>query len=129
MRRVLMGDVIAAARVLRVVTRGGRPAVLRGLMRAADAAEDHRRTTGRAHPVLGNGSLMGAAHRYAPAPEPCLDDIAYLEALILVLTELRQWVRAAPTPGPQPRAQSMQRGVAGSCSSRAGAISSPQDSQ
>lgn len=129
MRRVLMGDVIAAARVLKGVARGRRPAVLRDLLRAADAAERHRSTTGRAHPALGNGSLMGAAHRHAPGPEPFLDDIAYLEALIPVLTRLRHRCRAGTAPDPQPRAQSMQRGVAGSCSSRAGAISSPQESQ
>lgn len=99
MRKVLMGDVIAAARVLRGVPRGRRPAVLRGLLQAARRAEGHRKATGRAHPALGNGSLMAAAHRLKPDPEPFLDDIAYLEALILVLTEVRRRRRVGRAPG------------------------------
>lgn len=89
MRPVLIGDVIAAARVLAPLPRGQRAGALRALLARADLADRHRKRLGRAHPRWGNGSLMAAAHAEAPPPEPFLDDPAYLEALICVLWALR----------------------------------------
>lgn len=124
MRPVMMGDVIAAARVLCAARVGDRAALMRRLLRAASLADRHRRRTGRAHPAFGNGSLMAVARRRSSPAEPPLHDPAYLDCLCIVLAALR-----ADAAVVQPRAQSRQRGTVGSSASRRASISSPQDSQ
>ena len=61
MREIVHGDVVAAACALLAVTPEGWEARIAAYLIWADAADRYRRRLGRAHPVWGNGSLMGAA--------------------------------------------------------------------
>lgn len=88
MRRVLHGDVTAAGRALLAAPPATRADLLDRLIAEADAAEAHRRATGRAHPRFGTGSLMAAAMSRPLAPEPFLDDPDYAACLALVLSAL-----------------------------------------
>ncbi len=112
------GDLIAAARVLRLRPVHLRRWCLLRLFAEADAA-DARGVAGRGmHPIWGDGSLMTAALRRGAVPDFGPTDPDYCRCLALVADALAR--RA------QPRAQETQRAAAGSSSSRAGAISSPQ---
>jgi hypothetical protein len=84
-RQVLHGDVVAAARVLCVVPEAARPALLERLLDEAHWADLYRKRTGRAHPVWGDGTLMTAALRRDPPPEPTLSDRRYCGCLVQVL--------------------------------------------
>jgi len=88
MRRVLYGDVTAAARaLLRVEPAARRPLLLR-LFAEAETADAHRLRTGRAHPLFGTGSLMSAALAHPVAREPCLDDPTYAACMAEVFEAL-----------------------------------------
>ena len=145
MRRVLMGDVIAAARAMAAAPPARRGWVLDRICREATRAEAHRQLTGRMHPIWGDGSLMAAALRRPCRPEPGLEDDDYRLAMIEVLEAIRTTASGrstlqgrSKTPGgcpraigsrDYPRAQPTQVGIAGSKASRPGAISSPQSVQ
>ena len=88
MRPVLVGDLIAAARVLRAEPAAARDGCIARLIAEADLADRSRKRLGRPHAVYGNGSLMAAALRRRPAPEPFLSDLAYLDALGRVIAAL-----------------------------------------
>jgi len=88
MRPVLHGDVSMAARVLLSVPDPVRPIRMARLLREAEAADSHRRRTGRAHPVWGNGSLMAAAARLPRGPEPDFDDADYCRCWTVVFDAL-----------------------------------------
>lgn len=88
MRRVLYGDVSAAARALLTAPPGARDRLLARMLTEADAAEVYRRDTGRVHPLWGTGSLMSAALAHAVAPEPHLDDPDYAACMALVFKAL-----------------------------------------
>ncbi|MEM1428785.1 MAG: hypothetical protein AAGG09_04935 [Pseudomonadota bacterium] len=88
MRRVLPGDVAAVARVLCRLPPALRRDRLARLIADAEQADGHRRSTGRAHPTLGSGSLMAAASRLPRVPEPDFDDDLYCRCWILVLEAL-----------------------------------------
>ena len=88
MRRVLSGDVTAAARALLAVPPEARRDLLIRLFAAADAADAHRLSTGRAHPHYGTGSLMSAALAHPVAREPFLDDPDYAACMIEVFEAL-----------------------------------------
>lgn len=122
MRRVMHGDLVAAARSLLTSPPADRPCAIGALLDRAQAADLYRRRLGRAHPRWGDGSLRAAAWRPDLPPEPPLSDRDYLECLIAVLCALR-------ARGRQPRAQEMHLAVAGSRASRSGAISSPHSKQ
>lgn len=66
-----------------------RAAAMVALIEAARLADRYRKRTGRAHPVYGTGSLMGAAAARRQLPEPWLDDPEYLECLAVVIAALR----------------------------------------
>ncbi|MEM1064622.1 MAG: hypothetical protein AAGJ74_03895 [Pseudomonadota bacterium] len=85
MRRVTVGDSLAAARVLTVVPLRHQGWVILRLFCEAARADAHRRKTGRCHPVWGDGTLMTAALRRQPPPEPPLENAAFRAALIAVL--------------------------------------------
>ncbi len=88
MRRVLHGDVTAAARALLAVAPEARGALLARLFAEAEAADAHRRATGLAHPDFGTGSLMSAALAHPVAREPWLDDPAYAACMARVFGAL-----------------------------------------
>ncbi len=89
MKRVLWGDVSAAARVLLGEVPPLRRALARALLREAAAADRFRRAFGRSHPRFGDGSLQAAALRRDAAAERFLDDPDYLSCVLIVLEALR----------------------------------------
>ncbi|TYB82874.1 hypothetical protein [Maritimibacter fusiformis] len=93
MRRVMHGDVVAAGCALLAVPEAGRARLLSRMLAEAEAADRHRRATGRAHPVWGTGSLMSAALARDRVAEPFLDDRAYAECLALVFEVLARRAR------------------------------------
>ncbi|MBC7156020.1 MAG: hypothetical protein H5U20_00730 [Rhodobacteraceae bacterium] len=96
MRPPLIGDAVAAARVLSALPRARRRAVLAALIARAEAGERFRRAEGRAHPVLGNGSLMAACSGWPKVAEPALSDGEWLGCLRLVLAGLARAQRRKP---------------------------------
>ncbi|WP_099823876.1 hypothetical protein [Oceaniglobus indicus] len=89
-----LGDAAAIARVLCAVGPARRAWVLERMLREAGRAAHHRRRHRRAHPLWGDGSLMAAALRRRPGPEPSLADPVFSAALGLVLARLH----AGPAP-------------------------------
>ena len=85
MRPVLHGDIVAGARVLLAVNEADRAALIGHMLDEAGWADAHRKRTGRAHPVWGDGSLMAAALRRRPPREPLLTETDYCTCLIQVL--------------------------------------------
>ena len=102
MRRVLYGDVTAAARALLAAPPETRDRLLVRLFAEAEAADAHRRATGRAHPLYGTGSLMSAALAHTVAREPCLDDPAYAACMADVFEALVARAGQGPQRGPKP---------------------------
>ncbi len=102
MRRLLHGDLVAAARVLLGQPPEGRPAVLARMLDAADRAEAHVARTGRAHPLWGAGCLETAAAHWPMADERWLDDPAYAVCLAMVLGGVarRRSSSSGPNSGP-----------------------------
>jgi len=89
MRPVLIGDVIAAARVLLAQSDAQWPDCVDRLIWRAHVADRYRRRLGKPHTNWGNGSLMAAAAREPQiADEPFLADLRYLRALACVLDRL-----------------------------------------
>lgn len=101
MRPVMIGDLLAAARVLRAQPPAARDAVIASLIAEADLADRWRGHTGRAHPRFGNGSLMAAALARRPAAEPFLSDPEWLDALGRVIVALRIRAKSACVFGEQ----------------------------
>lgn len=91
MRRVLAGDVQAAAGALMAWPASSRSEVLRGWLIRATAADRYRKRFGRAHPDWGNGTLMSLVRRGRHPPEPSLGDMEYLRCCAVVLDGLVAW--------------------------------------
>jgi hypothetical protein len=87
-RQPLLGDAVVAARALRAVPPSARAELLAGILRDAEVAGCHGRTTGQNHPKLGDGSMMAAALLRPLVPEPDLGDREYCRCLALVLLAL-----------------------------------------
>ena len=94
MRRVMHGDVVAAARVLLGLPEQRRRRLCRQMIDEAHAAHRFFRRFGQAHIVWGDGSLMAAAHKRMMQPEPSFSDSVYCACVEMVLHELIEW-RAA----------------------------------
>ncbi|MDQ7079303.1 MAG: hypothetical protein Q9M41_01390 [Paracoccaceae bacterium] len=115
MRRLLHGDLVAAACVLLATRPERRRAMLRGMIRAADKAQRHVERTGRAHPRWGTGCLETVASAQPRMSEPWLDDPDYASCLIMVLKEVAQprqreaSARAAPVSRPTSEPTAMNR--------------------
>ncbi len=90
MRAPTLVDAVAAARALRAVPEADRPALLRRLIREARQACRHVRSSGRAYPRFGDGSLIAAALGHPVAREPGLDDGDYCRCLAAVLLTLAE---------------------------------------
>lgn len=91
MRPILHGDVSNAARALLHVPRPLRQDLCARMIREAEAADVYARTSGRLHPLWGNGSLMAAARKRMLADEPSFDDAEYCACFELVLRGLTDW--------------------------------------
>lgn len=61
MRRVLLGDLTAAAAHLAALPPALRPGAMTRLLQEAHAAHRYMRRMGRPHPLWGDGSLMARA--------------------------------------------------------------------
>ena len=90
MRPVLHGDVVTAARALYARPPGQRTALAARLIEEADRADSFRRTSGRRHPVWGDGTLLSAAARCDLAPEPFLDEADYCDCMMIVFEALME---------------------------------------
>lgn len=88
MRTVLMGDIIAAARVILQAPSVCRKGLLNDMIRQTDAAHHFQKRLGKPHPTWGNGSLLARANCELQVREPYLSDIAYLHALQMVIGAL-----------------------------------------
>lgn len=96
MRPVLHSDVVIAARALLAAPRGQRQALVRGFLRRAVLGDGFRQSTGKIHPIWGDGSLEGAARLSNLAPEPYLDDPEYCRCLITVFEMVLRFRLANP---------------------------------
>lgn len=88
MREPLHGDAVSVARVLLGARPDRRPWVLARLIREAELAHRHFRRLGCAHPLWGDGSLMTAALRRCPLPEPALNRADYCDCLAMTFRAL-----------------------------------------
>lgn len=94
---VLVGDVVAAARVLRARPRRLWPWLCLRLLAEARRGAAHLARHGRPHPRYGDGSLMAAALRRRPEAAPALNEKRFRDALLCVLASLDgQEMKAAP---------------------------------
>lgn len=89
MRPVLIGDVLAAARVLFVLGEEDWIVCIDRMIWQAQVADRYRRRLGKPHPAWGNGSLMAVTGTEPKADaEPFLSDPRWLRALCCVLDRL-----------------------------------------
>ena len=88
MRPVFHGDVVAAARAIYPLASHERSRKLQDLLFKTARANAFRLSTGRAHPMWGDGSLMTAALADNPPPEPNLDNRDYCSCLAQVFEAL-----------------------------------------
>ena len=97
MRRVLMGDLVAAAQVLAAADRHERSVRAKGLIAEADAAHRYMKRYGRAHPQWGIGTLEARARRPFAAPLPAFDlgDARILDALAVLAAALLSRIHPA----------------------------------
>ncbi len=91
MRSVLIGDIVAAARVLLAAPPQENAKHLALMFDRAHVAHKVSKHLGRPHPQWGNGSLMAVAHQLPQRREPFVSDPAYLAALQLVIGGLIAW--------------------------------------
>ncbi|HHX89520.1 MAG TPA: hypothetical protein GX700_07065 [Paracoccus sp.] len=91
MTAVGLGDVSAAARALMAVPQAARAALMLRLLEEATRAARFRRCHGRAHPRLGNGTLMERALARPLAEVAGPGDAAYLAAMALVIEAVLDW--------------------------------------
>lgn len=85
MRTTLLGDVVAAARVLLALSPKSYDAIIDQMLVEAHAAHIYFKQLGRPHPLWGNGSLMGRAALMPQMRERFSSDPAYLMALRAVI--------------------------------------------
>ena len=95
MRTLLLGDISAAARALLNVPVQSRLSLLDTMIQQADAAHDYHKRLRRPHPLWGNGSLMARANVELQVMEPFASNIAYLDALQIVICTLISRKRGA----------------------------------
>ncbi len=90
MRPVLIGDLIACARVLLAQPEAQWTEIIARMIRQAKQAETYRIRYRRAHVKWGDGSLMSLAATCPMVREPFLDDTRYLRALRCIIEGLLQ---------------------------------------
>lgn len=90
MRPILIGDVVALARVLLARPDDDWAQCLSRALRLAEFADVYRQRTGQSHPVFGNGTLMAVAAGFCREPEPAQVQGRYLAALLAVVAAVRE---------------------------------------
>jgi hypothetical protein len=90
MRQVLIGDVVAAARLLCELPRSDWVEAITNVLNRAHIAHKVMKRTGMQHRAWGNGSMLAAVDRPAQ-PEPFLSDPKYLAALHHVFGQIIKW--------------------------------------
>lgn len=95
MRTILLGDIVAAARVVLALSPTQHVEVIDSMLSEADVAHRYFKRFSRSHPQWGNGSLMGRAALLPQAREPFATAPDYLVALRAVIDGLlrRQAIR------------------------------------
>ena len=88
MRRVMHGDLVAAARALLPVPPTQRAAQIARWLAEAHAADRYFRRLGRVHRHWGDGSLRTRVLGVPLPPEPALNQPNYLHCLSCVLNAL-----------------------------------------
>ena len=88
MRTILLGDVVAAARVLLALPDGRRAAAMDQMLDQAHVAHKVFKRLGRPHPGWGDGSLMSRALASPQCREPFVSDPRYISVLVAVLEAL-----------------------------------------
>ncbi|WP_394177235.1 hypothetical protein [Yoonia maritima] len=88
MRPVQLADLEVAVRVLLAVPVHARHQMVIQLYQEASIAEQYRKTTGKLHPLYGNGTLMSAAQKHAMMPRNAFCDPDYLRCMAILATEL-----------------------------------------
>lgn len=91
MRRVMHGDVVAAARVLLGAPCDARRELCCRMIAEAHAAHRYFQRFRRSHALMGDGSLMSAAYKRSVVPEPGFSDTTYCRCFEIVLHELIAW--------------------------------------
>lgn len=95
MRRILIGDLLAAAAVIRAAADPAE--ATQTLITEADAAHRYAKRFGRPHPVWGNGSLMARAW-VASATQPSLAAPGMMDAMAMLCASLGARCTAMKTP-------------------------------
>ncbi|ETD85634.1 DUF7742 family protein [Rhodobacter capsulatus] len=90
MRPILIDDLLIAARAVAALSGPERPARLAQWLREAHWADLYRKRLARAHPLWGNGSLMGRALREAGG-RGVRPDRAEIDDLAEVIAAVRIW--------------------------------------
>ena len=81
MRRILSGDLIAAAAVLAAAPMASRSALAADILAQSHAAHAYFKRFGRPHPIWGDGSLLTRALAFDHRAPPNLSDAGFLSAL------------------------------------------------
>lgn len=91
MREITHSDIRACARVLLARKPAQWPQLMEQMLTKAHTADRYRKAIGRAHPHLGNGTLIAVALAHRPVPEPVASDTAYLGAIAAVIEAVLDW--------------------------------------
>jgi hypothetical protein len=103
MRRVLLGDVMAAAQYVAAMPDCAQASAAAALIARTDAAHRYAKRFGRAHPIWGFGNLQALALLEKPVGAPSFDlgDARILQAIGVVSAALLARKGAAGLPCPK----------------------------
>lgn len=94
MRRILYGDIVSAAAVLRCVASEERRQFLDRLMYRAHCADKIRKRFGRSSVRWGNGTLEAACAGWPRRTDGFFGDPDYAECMRLVFSAILKWRRS-----------------------------------
>jgi hypothetical protein len=89
-----MDDAVSAARVLLAAARPRWRILMFRMIREGQQAHAHVLKHARPHPIWGDGTLSSAALKRPHLDEPFLQNLDYIDALILVLDALKTIIPA-----------------------------------
>jgi hypothetical protein len=90
MQQPVWSDVVMLARSICELADNKRLAAVKLAILTAKKAQEHRKLTGRVHPVFGSGTIQSAIGDDFTGREPKLTDPAYNRSLRLVLKLVRE---------------------------------------